>query len=120
MDPDNPDHARPEGLHGETSGSTGPDPEQLVSARQPSTDSAYNARIEAALERRLTNGRESQRRFRERQKVIASDLGRTRYRLPSHNELASQPGCVPPLQGLLCYCCYNFQSDCYNYHQSVS
>lgn len=44
---------------------------QQIGVRQLSTDSADNPRIsaDAALERRLATGRESQRRFRERQKV---------------------------------------------------
>lgn len=44
---------------------------QQLGVRQLSTDSADNPRTsaDAALERRLATGRESQRRFRERQKV---------------------------------------------------
>lgn len=45
--------------------------EQPIGARKLSTDSAGNPRTtDAAVQRRLATGRESQRRFRERQKVI--------------------------------------------------
>ena len=55
----------------ESGDSTGADQERPIGARQLSTDSVDNPRTAdaAALERRLATGRESQRRFRERQKV---------------------------------------------------
>lgn len=55
----------------EPSGSAPSELEQISAAPQlPQQSADSNARIEAALERRLANGRESQRRFRERQKVF--------------------------------------------------
>lgn len=49
--------------------------EQVIGARQLSTESVDNPRTaDAALQRRLATGRESQRRFRERQKVMYSAL----------------------------------------------
>lgn len=62
-------------LRTESGGSTDIDhgQEQRLGARQLSTDSAGNPRTaDAALQRRLATGRESQRRFRERQKVMNS------------------------------------------------
>ena len=48
--------------------------EQRIGVRQLSSDSADNPRnADAALERRLATGRESQRRFRERQKARAQE-----------------------------------------------
>ena len=48
--------------------------EQHIGVRQFSADSADNQRsADAALERRLATGRESQRRFRERQKARAQE-----------------------------------------------
>lgn len=48
--------------------------EQHIGVRRLSTDSADNPRsADAALERRLATGRESQRRFRERQKARAQE-----------------------------------------------
>ena len=48
--------------------------EQHLGVRQLSTDSADTPRsADAALERRLATGRESQRRFRERQKARAQE-----------------------------------------------
>ncbi|KAL0021062.1 hypothetical protein WJX79_006639 [Trebouxia sp. C0005] len=64
-------HSRPEECSREQS-QTPSEPDQTSVARQQSPEdptASYNARIEAALERRLANGRESQRRFRERQKA---------------------------------------------------
>lgn len=62
-----------EGHYTASAESTGEDLSQAqqIGVRQLSTDSADNPRIsaDAALERRLATGRESQRRFRERQKV---------------------------------------------------
>ena len=57
----------------EPSGSTPSELEENSAAPQQSADSLSNARVEAALERRLANGRESQRRFRERQKVVETN-----------------------------------------------
>ena len=70
----NPSH--PDILTTESAESTGWEhgQEQHLGVRQLSTDSADNPRsADAALERRLATGRESQRRFRERQKARAQE-----------------------------------------------
>ncbi len=64
--------SRPEEVSREQS-QTRSESEESSVARQHSPTASYAARIEAALERRLANGRESQRRFRERQKVFEFD-----------------------------------------------
>jgi len=85
--------SRPEDFSREQS-QTPSELEQTSVARQHSPTASYNARIEAALERRLANGRESQRRFRERQKVFNNSNDHSSSRIASASE---QRSCTRPM-----------------------